>query len=151
MDDGRTTTNARDDRTQTGPNPNPNERGKWLSALIALIGVWMIVEPILFELAAAQLWNDIVVGLLLVAAGGYNYSRQTSEKLGSPGMAGIAAFLGLWLVATPFLFGTGIAGDQFTESLGAWNDFTIGLVTFLLGAYSAYRIRSRRQPTQAAG
>ncbi|MFB9809481.1 hypothetical protein ACFFQF_32405 [Haladaptatus pallidirubidus] len=42
--------------------PNPDERGKGLSALIALLGLWLILQAFLFELAATQVWNDVLVG-----------------------------------------------------------------------------------------
>jgi drug/metabolite transporter (DMT)-like permease len=130
--------------------PNPNERGKWLSALIALIGLWLILEAFLFDLVASQVWNDFLVGALLVIAGGYNYYRRADEQLGSVGAAALAALLGVWLVAAPFIFGASAGFTEAVNDAGFWNDVVIGLVVFVLGAYSAYEIRDRREQIRTA-
>ena len=126
-------------------DPNPDERGKWISALIALLGVWMIVEAFLFDLAATQVWNDVIVGALLLAVGGYNYSRRSNERLASVGAAVIAAVLGLWLIAAPFMLGADVGFTETTNDLGFWNDIVVGLLALVLGAYSAYQARENRR------
>jgi len=147
-------TNDLDDRTTVDDattvddydryDPNPNERGKWVSAAIAVLGLWMVIEPFLFDLVASQFWNDLIVGVFLLAVGGYNYYRQADEELGSVGAAAVAAVIGLWLLVAPFVFG---AGSDVIEAsvLGFWNDVVVGLLVFALGAYSAYKIRDWRQ------
>ncbi|WP_224268490.1 SPW repeat protein [Haloprofundus salinisoli] len=134
------------ERTETtDPDPNPNERGKWISALIALLGLWMLVESALFELAPGQLWNDVIVGVLLIAVGGYNYYRRGDEQLGNIAAASVAAVLGLWLVAAPFVLGVDAGATETANDLGFWNDIVVGLLALGLGAYSAYKARDRRQ------
>ncbi|MGQ4557165.1 SPW repeat domain-containing protein [Halobellus sp. GM3] len=144
----------RDDATRresgTERDRNPTERGKWISALIALVGLWMIAEGFLFDLTAAQLWNDAVIGLLLLAVGGYNYYRQANERFGSVGAASIAALIGLWIIVTPFVFGDGFAAGATGAAFGAWNDLLAGLITFALGAYSAYKFRNWQETPRAA-
>lgn len=127
---------------------NPTERGKWLSGIIALLGAWMILEGFLFDMVMSQFWNDIIVGALLLAIGGYNYFRRGNDKIGSVGAAAIAALLGLWLIAAPFLFGTGGGLAEATNPLTFWNDIVVGAITFLLGAYSAYAAHDQKQDTQ---
>jgi hypothetical protein len=134
---------------RSNPDRIPSESSKWLSALIALVGIWMIAEAFLFELAGAQLWNDLAIGLLLLAVGGYNYYRQSNEQFGSVNAAAVAAVIGLWLIAAPFVFSGG-AGGSTGVAVGVWNDLVAGLVTFVLGAYSAYKIRNWQQTTGAA-
>lgn len=129
---------------------NPGERGKWVSALIALLGLWMIVEALWFDLVAAQVWNDIVVGALLLAVGGYNFSRRADERVGSMGAAMLAALLGLWLVASPMMFGIDGGLTEATNDAGFWNDIAVGLLALVLGAYSAYEIRDHRRETRPA-
>lgn len=124
--------------------PNPTKRGMWLSALIALLGVYLVLEVAIFELVAAQLWNDLLVGLLLVGAGGYNFHRQLNAHDGSVGVAGIAVLIGLWLVVSPFVFGPSAPLMPIAENIGSWNNIAVGVATIALGAYSAYRIRERR-------
>ncbi len=137
MDDERT---GETDRTTTG-STTADDRGRWISAIIALLGVWMIVEAVLLDLVAGQFWNDVVVGLLLLAAGGYNYYRRADAQMANVAAASLAAVLGLWLVASPFVFGDAGAATGFAF----WNDVVVGLFAFILGAYSAYRGRDRRR------
>jgi len=138
-----------DDRTAADYDPNPNERGRWVSALIALVGAWMLAEPLVLDLATAQFWNDIVAGLLLLAVGGYNFFRQSREEYGSASAAAIAALVGLWLVAAPFVFGDTTIGTGVGSDASFWNDVVVGLVALALGAYSAYSIRDRRSDRRA--
>lgn len=139
------------DRTdRTTDDYNPGERGKWVSALIALLGVWMIVEALWFDLVAAQVWNDLVVGALLLAVGGYNYARRSDERVGSMGAAVLAALLGLWLIASPFMFGADAGLTEAINDAGFWNDVIVGLLALTLGAYSAYQARDQRRRTRAA-
>lgn len=126
-------------------DPNPDESGKWISAIIAVLGLWLIVEALLFDLVATQFWNDVLVGVLLFAVGAYNYSKRANEQLGSIPAAILAALLGLWLIATPFLFGADIGLTETANELGFWNDIIAGLIAFVLGAYSAYETREQRE------
>lgn len=121
---------------------NPAERGKWVSALIALAGIWLAGATLFFDALAANFWNSIIIGGALIALGGYNYYRRASDELGSTAAAVISALLGLWLVAAPFIFGAGfdVTGGfgELTTEFWFWNDVIVGLVVLALGAYSAY-------------
>lgn len=127
------------------PDPNPRERGKWISALLALLGLWMIAQALWLDLAATQFWNDIAVGALLTAVGGYNYSRRTDEQLASTAVAMIAVLVGLWLIVVPFVFGADVGLIETTNDIGFWNDIIVGLLAVGLGAYSAYKARDHRR------
>ena len=124
----------------TDVDTNPAQRGKWVSALVALIGLWLIVEPLLFELTTANFWNDVIIGVALIVLGGYNYYRRADERLGSVSVGVFVALLGLWMIAAPFVFGTD-AGAADTGVLGFWNDVVVGALVLILGAYSAYEAR----------
>jgi len=126
-------------------DPNPNERGKWLSALIALLGLWMIVEALVFDLVATQFWNDLLVGALLLALGGYNFYRRADEHMGNVAVAALVALLGLWLIVTPFVFGESGGLTETTNDAAFWNDVIVGLIAAVLGAYSAYEARDRQR------
>ena len=128
---------------------NPTERGKWLSALIGLLGAWMILQVFLFDMVLSQFWNDIIVGALLLGVGGYNYFRRGNEEIGSVGAAAIAALLGLWLIAAPFLLGAEGGFTETTNPLTFWNDLVVGLIALGLGAYSAYAARDQKSDTRA--
>ena len=130
-------------------DPNPDESGKGLSAIIALLGLWMILQAIVFDIVPAQFWNDVIVGVLLLAVGGYNYYRRSNEEIGSVVAASIAALLGLWLIAAPFMFGADAGLTETTNDLAFWNDIVVGLLALALGAYSAYEAREERQEAEA--
>jgi thiol:disulfide interchange protein len=137
-------TRTDDDRVERDDyETNPDESGKWVSALIALLGGWMIVEAFLLDIVLTQFWNDVLVGALLLAVGGYNYYRRSDAEVGSMAAAGIAALLGLWLIVAPFVLGA--AGDatavDAVNDLAFWNDTIAGAIALLLGLYSAYEIR----------
>lgn len=136
-----------DDISEEAPvgeyDENPAEQGKWASALIALAGVWLLVEPFLIApIVAGNFWNDIVVGALLVVLGGYNYYRRANEDLGNTAVAGLAALLGLWLIVAPWVYGIDTGSGEVVTELGFWNDVVVGLVVLALGAYSAYETRT---------
>lgn len=135
------------DTTANRAGPNRFEEGKWLSALIALLGLWMIGQAIVLDLADAHLWNDALVGVLLIAVGGYNYTRRADERFGSVPAAIVAAAAGLWLIATPFVLGDDPA---IGESMAVWNDIIVGLIALGLGAYSAYRAREVQEEPRPA-
>lgn len=137
---------------------NPGEQGKWISAVIALAGLWLIGEAIFVDflleesavLGIEDFWNDLIVGFALAALGGYNYSRRTGEQLGSAGAAGLAALLGLWLIVSPFAFGIEVNLSEFGGELGFWHDVLVGLVVFGLSVYSAYETRTVDTGTPAS-
>lgn len=131
---------SRDDDRRV--DTNPTESGKWISALVALLGLWMLVQSFLLDPVAGNFWSDVIVGIALLALGGYNYYRRADERLGSAAVGAFVALLGLWLIATPFILGsTGEAGAGVEMDVEFWNDVAVGVVTFLLGAYSAYEAR----------
>lgn len=130
--------------------PNPGEQGKWVSALLALLGLWMIGQALALDLAASQLWNDIAVGVVLFAIGVYNYSRRSDERLASMAAAVIAALVGLWLIAAPFVLGVNAGLTETANDVGFWNDVLLGLITLVLGGYSAYKARDNRSDARQA-
>lgn len=129
---------------------NPGKQGKWISALIALAGLWLIGEALFVDLLLEEstvlgiedFWNDLIVGVALATLGGYNYSRRANETLGSAGVAGLAALLGLWLVISPFALGIEVNITEITPELGFWHDVVVGLLVFGFSAYSAYETRT---------
>ncbi|WP_262178890.1 SPW repeat protein [Haloarcula laminariae] len=136
--------NTTDERTHDRVE-NPDESGKGISAVIALLGLWMILQAVLFDIVVSQFWNDIGVGALLLAVGAYNYYRRSNKELGSIGAASVAALLGLWLVIAPFVLGAQAGLTETTNDLAFWNDIVVGLLAFGLGSYSAYEARADRQ------
>ncbi|RDI70732.1 SPW repeat protein [Halopelagius longus] len=131
--------------TATDYDPNPGERGKWLSAVIGLLGLWMLAQAVLFELAASQFWNDVLVGALFLVVGAYNYYRRSNERIGNVAAAAVAALVGLWLIVAPFVLGVDAGATETANDLGFWNDVVVGLIAAVIGGYSAYKARDRRE------
>lgn len=140
----------REEYDATDVDTNPGERGKWISALVALLGLWLVLEPFLLEVTATNFWNDIVIGVALIALGGYNYYRRADERLGSVAVGVFVALLGLWMIAAPFMFGIDTGATEAT-GLNFWNDIIVGALAFVLGAYSAYEARDTDVARPAAG
>ncbi|MFC7197529.1 SPW repeat protein [Halosimplex aquaticum] len=110
----------------------------------------MLAQSFLLDPIAGNFWSDVIVGAALVVLGGYNYYRRANEKLGSVGVGAFVALLGLWLIATPFILGSTEGTAAVETDIEFWNDIVVGLLTFLLGAYSAYEARDTDVATPAA-
>lgn len=142
-----------DDHETRADTPNPSERGKWISALVALLGLWLVVQTFLLDPVVGNLWSDLIVGTALVVLGGYDYYRRANERLGSVAVGAFVALLGLWLVVTPFVLGSTGADGGFETDIEFWNDVVVGLITLLLGAYSVTVTREAKaaaRPTRAS-
>ena len=52
------------------------------ASLVALLGLWMVIAPFIFEVFSdGALWSDVVSGLLVAALAGYNaYQSRTTER-----------------------------------------------------------------------
>lgn len=128
-------------RETTDYDMDPAEQGKWLSGIVALLGIWLLIQAVWFELVAAQFWNDAIVGALLLALGAYNYYRRAAEETGNVGVAGLVALFGLWLIVSPFLLTPSVGAVEVGANVSFWNDVFVGLVALIVGAYSAYTAR----------
>lgn len=121
---------------------NRNGRGTWVSALIAVAGVWLLLQAFLFEILAANFWNDVVVGLALVAIGGYNVYRRADDRAASTAAAALAALFGLWLMVSPYLYDEEFGFTEITTQVGYVNDLVVGVLVLVLGIYSVVQARS---------
>lgn len=118
---------------------NSLRRGKWVSGAITLAGAWLVVQALVFELLPANVWNDLVVGGLLIALGGYNFYLRANDRVGSTAAAAVSALLGLWLVVSPWVYGLG--NPDVLSAFGFGNDLVVGLLVLVLGAYSVLEVR----------
>lgn len=55
---------------------------KWLAGTNAVLGLWLIVVPFVFDVPTAAMWNAVIVGTLIAVFGGYNTYAAT-ERSGS--------------------------------------------------------------------
>ncbi|NHN42985.1 hypothetical protein G9C85_15300 [Halorubellus sp. JP-L1] len=65
------------ERARGGPS-------KVISGMLVLLGGWLLFAPFLTGVTGGRLWNDVAVGVLVAAFGGYNaYVASTEEQPGA--------------------------------------------------------------------
>ncbi|SDR45039.1 hypothetical protein [Natronobacterium texcoconense] len=141
----------RTDRDVIEYRPNREQRGTWLSALLAVFGFATIGGVLVLEFAASHVWNGVLVGSVLLVVGAYNLYRRRSEEIGSVGAATLATIAGLWLATSPFLFGpeSGEGVVAVGTTAGLWFLVIVGVATFAIGGVSAAVARKRRRDADA--
>lgn len=99
------------------------------SGINLLAGIWLIIAPFLLGYSddANPLWNDVVVGILIVAMAG----ARVAGAFRAPSLSWINAALGFWLVIAPFVLGYS------DEATPLWNDIIVGIIVVLFGIWSA--------------
>ncbi|MFC4438532.1 MULTISPECIES: SPW repeat protein [Natrialbaceae] len=115
---------------------------QWLSALVALVGLWLVASPFIFEATEAAVWNNTMVGTAIFLLAGYNFYRLSKDRLASVGIAALAALLGLWAVISPYVIEMG--SDQLAAST-----LSAGLIVAVLSIYNAYANRKTDAPDHA--
>lgn len=57
------------------------------AALVALLGLWMIAAPFVFQTTLTMLlWSDVIAGALIAILAGYNtYAGRSAERGGAAG------------------------------------------------------------------
>ncbi|SER54862.1 SPW repeat protein [Natrinema salaciae] len=140
MSDTPNTEAGRDTRTDyTSLNTDAMQ---WVSALIALIGLYLVASPFIFESTDAAIWNDTLVGTAIFLTAGYNFYRLSRNRLASVGVASLAALLGLWALVSPSVIEMG-SGQLATGTAIS------GAVVAALAAYNAYANNKADTPEQA--
>ncbi len=116
---------------QTGYDTPNTDAMQWLSALVALIGLYLVASPFVFDATDAAIWNDTLVGTAIFLAAGYNFVRLSRENLASVGVALLAVVLGLWALVSPvfILMGSGVVATGTAIS---------GLLVVVFSGYNAY-------------
>ena len=112
---------------------------QWVSALVAIAGLWLIASPFVYEATDTAVWNNTLVGTGIFLLAGYNFVRLSRDRLANVGVATLALILGLWIAVSPFVMEMGS---------GALANSTIvsGLVVVLLSAYNIYANRKADVP-----
>lgn len=116
-----------------GDRTGPATR-KWLSAVVALVGLWIGASPFLYGDTTIARWNNLAVGGAIALLGAYNFYRAYEGQFLHEGIAGTVALLGVWSIVAPVMLGF--------ESRGLfWSTAVSGLVVAALSAYNAYESR----------
>ncbi|SDC07052.1 hypothetical protein [Natrinema hispanicum] len=134
------------DRTETGRDPRDDptqvadeerrRKTSVISLLVAALGVWVALSTVVLETVAAPLWNNVLVGLVIGVAAGYNYYRLANDIPLSTAIASLVAILGIWLIVSAALLE--MTGGPF------WNTIASGLLVAGLAGYNAYEARDAR-------
>lgn len=125
----------RDESTQVA-NEERRQKTSVISLLVATLGAWTALSVLVFQTDAAPLWNDVLVGLAVAAAAGYNYYRVINDVPLSTGIATLVAVLGIWLIISAALLE--MTGGLF------WSTLATGLLIAGLAGYNAYEAREAR-------
>jgi hypothetical protein len=130
----------RDKSTQVA-NEERRRSTPFVSAILAVLGAWVALSVLIYDLSAAAFWNNVVVGAVVFAAGAYNYYRLVSDIPLSIGVASLVAILGVWLIVAPAALGL---------TSGFWSTLASGLLIAGLAGYNAYEAREARAVTTDA-
>lgn len=105
------------------------------SGLNILAGLWLIIAPFVlgyYELKT-PMWNDIAVGILVVALAATRLSKPVTTTWAS----WLNLVLGIWLVLAPFVL-------QYSDvTTPLWNDVVVGVIVAALALWSGVAATSR--------
>lgn len=103
---------------------------KSLAGINSLLGLWLIAAPFVLKAPTTDLWNDVIVGAVIVFLAGSNYYQEREQQPMSTGKAGLTLLFGVWLIFAPFVF----------DIKGAllWNDVIVGILITSFAGYNAY-------------
>ncbi|MDS0476905.1 hypothetical protein [Natrinema sp. 1APR25-10V2] len=104
---------------------------RWISALIALIGFYLVVSPFFLNVAGVAIWNSICTGMTILFASGHNFVRLSRDRLASVSVASLTVLLGLWALLSPLIIEMG-------SSVLATSTAIAGVIVAALSAYNAY-------------
>jgi len=121
----------------------PSHRGfdaatfKWVSALVAGLGLWLAVSPIVYGASEPMTALDVVVGTGIFLVAGYEVVRMLDGGVAGIGSAVLVVLFGQWAVLAPFVF-------PFEPLPLVASNVAVGLLAAALAAYSAYELRRTR-------
>ena len=128
-------------RTRRGAEPVPPPAGgppdeppprSWrdqivgASGLNVVAGIWLIIAPWVLNYSGGDpYWNDVVFGAIVALIGLVRASGAYRESA----LSWINALIGVWLFVSAFWLDW--------TSRAFWNDIVLGVVVFMLAAWSA--------------
>ncbi|MDQ2052485.1 SPW repeat protein [Natronolimnohabitans sp. A-GB9] len=115
-----------DTRTTTNGSPIPVRT----AGLAAVIGAWVLWSGVILTGTGAIVLNNVVVGAAIAAIAAYAAAWPDGGRLPAIAAPLVAALLGLWIVAAPFVFEVG-------ERL-LWSNVISGILVVILAGSSVY-------------
>ena len=107
-----------------------------VSVIVAAVGVWVIISPVIYDVGTATLWNNVIVGGVVLLGGAYNYYRLSNDIPLSVGVASLVTLLGIWLIVSTALL-------EMVQG-AFWSTVVSGLIIVGLSGYNAYEAREAR-------
>jgi sulfite exporter TauE/SafE len=93
----------------------------WQGWVNGILGLWLIVTAFLGFGSSGNLWNDLIVGII-VAILGYSITKPKGWQ------GWIAFILGLWLIIVGlFIGGLRVGGGAL------WNNLIVGIIVAITG------------------
>lgn len=127
----------------TTPTNRRTDMAGWLSGLAVLLGAWIAISPFAISSSSTGMWNNVLVGLVILLIAGYNYARVSGGRSSIVGGMAIVALLGVWTVAAPFVFEIG------SDTL-LWSNGIAVLIALLVAGFVANDARQVRAGAPAA-
>lgn len=115
---------------------------RWISALVALIGFYLVVSPFLLNVAGIVIWNSVCTGTAILFASGHGFVRLSRDRLASVGVASLTVLLGLWALVSPLIIEMG-------SNVLATTTVISGVIVAAFSAYNAYANRKADISEQA--
>lgn len=104
---------------------------KWLTGIAAIIGLWVIATPFVWDVPATFLWLTVLVGVEITVLSAYTaYKAHTAGQV-NRWVAYLAGFGGLFFIMAPYAF-------QISEPNLLLNNFVAGGLIGILTGYSGY-------------
>jgi len=97
------------------------------SGINILLGIWLIVSPWLFDYSGrAPVLNSVYVGALIAMLAAFRLAALRR----SAGLSAINVILGLWTIASPWVYG-------YAANIGAvWDNLLLGVAIATLACWS---------------
>lgn len=111
-----------------------NASERWQDSVNVLLGVWLVISAWVlgFTEVTAAFWNALFFGAVLAIAAFAAVVRfHTWEEW-------VGAFVGLWLVISPWLLGFVAFGGESAAVTATWNTLITGVIALALAAWSLW-------------
>lgn len=102
---------------------------KWRNALAALIGIWFIISPWVFDYAnnTAALWTSVVIGAVQLIVSAWAMAKSNSSGW-NVWQTWISLLTGIWFVVQAFVYSF--------DNATIWVTFILGAVTVILNLWT---------------